>query len=89
MRGPKEGIAVCVLLLLASVARGGPVATGEVLRLSVELSDGSRIVGTPAISSVPLQTSFAKRDIPFERISGFSMGSNQTDVILSFLKLGS
>jgi hypothetical protein len=40
----------------------------EPLRLAIDLVDGSHIIGVPSITSVPIQTSFAKMDIPLEKI---------------------
>jgi hypothetical protein len=39
------------------------------LRLAIDLVDGSHIIGVPSITSVPVQTSFAKIDIPLEKIA--------------------
>jgi hypothetical protein len=38
------------------------------LRLAIDLVDGSHIIGVPSITSVPFQTSYAKMDIPWEKI---------------------
>jgi hypothetical protein len=38
------------------------------LRLAIDLVDGSHIIGVPNITSVPVQTAYAKMDIPFEKI---------------------
>jgi len=38
------------------------------LRLALDLVDGSHIIGVPSIKSVPVQTSYAKMDIPLEKI---------------------
>jgi hypothetical protein len=38
------------------------------LRLAIDLVDGSHIIGVPRITSVPVQTSFAKMDIPLRHI---------------------
>ena len=38
------------------------------LILAIDLVDGSRIIGVPRITSVPVQTSYAKMDIPLEEI---------------------
>jgi hypothetical protein len=40
----------------------------EPLRLALDLVDGSHIIGVPSIKSVPFQTSYAKIDIPLEKI---------------------
>jgi len=38
------------------------------LRLELDLVDGSHIIGTPSLSSVPVQTSYAKIDVPLTQI---------------------
>jgi hypothetical protein len=38
------------------------------LRLALDLADGSHIIGVPSITSIPVQTSYAKMDIPLEKI---------------------
>src|SRR5262245_18481103 len=38
------------------------------LHLVIELRDGSRIVGSPFIASIPLHTSFAKVDLPLKLV---------------------
>ena len=39
------------------------------LRLAIDLVDGSRIIGVPTIQSLPVQTSYAKMDIPLKQIT--------------------
>ncbi|MBT7067994.1 MAG: hypothetical protein HN919_16975 [Verrucomicrobia bacterium] len=38
------------------------------LRLAIDLVDGSRVIGVPTITSIPVQTSYAKMDVPLEKI---------------------
>ncbi|MFZ4395782.1 MAG: hypothetical protein ACOYOU_09175 [Kiritimatiellia bacterium] len=45
-----------------------PAASNQSLRLILTLADGSRVVGVPKIQSVPLQTEYARLDIPLSRI---------------------
>jgi hypothetical protein len=59
-------LAALMTLALTAVARDEKPAPQ--LRLEVELLDGSRIVGAPAIATVALQTPCAKIDIPFDEV---------------------
>ena len=38
------------------------------LRLAIELVDGSHVIGVPRIKSIPVQTSYAKMDMPLKQI---------------------
>ncbi|MFC1461199.1 NPCBM/NEW2 domain-containing protein [Verrucomicrobiota bacterium] len=38
------------------------------LRLAIDLVDGSRVIGVPRIKSIPVQSSYAKMDIPLKQI---------------------
>jgi hypothetical protein len=40
----------------------------EPLRLAIDLVDGSHIIGVPQITALPLQTSYAKMDIPLTKV---------------------
>ncbi|HAS83865.1 MAG TPA: hypothetical protein DCS43_14620 [Verrucomicrobia bacterium] len=54
--------------------------TAAQLRLDVELVDGSRIIGVPDIASMPVQTAYAKMDIPLAQISTIAIQPGQTNV---------
>jgi hypothetical protein len=45
----------------------------EPLRLAIELVDGSHLIGVPSITSVPIQTSYARMDIPLEKIASIEI----------------
>lgn len=45
----------------------------EQLSLTLSLADGSRIIGTPGIKSVPIQTAYAKIDIPLAKIRAIEL----------------
>jgi len=47
---------------------GDDTQTNEVMRVTLELSDGSRIIGIPQITSIPVQTAYAKMDIPLKQV---------------------
>jgi Concanavalin A-like lectin/glucanases superfamily len=54
--------------------------TNDVMRVTLELSDGSRVIGIPAISSIPIQTTYAKMDIPLKQIQQVSIGGDHKTV---------
>lgn len=60
------------LFLLLFCALAGPATraadSNTACRLVLELTDGSRVIGTPQIATLPLQTDFAKVDVPLERV---------------------
>jgi hypothetical protein len=43
------------------------------LRLAVDLVDGSHVIGVPRIKSIPVQTSYAKMDIPLTQIQSIKI----------------
>lgn len=75
---PRLCIAALATITLVNAIRAEP-ATNQVekpLRLELELTDGSRIIGTPTIKSVPIQTSYAKMEIPLKQIQTIKMGND-------------
>lgn len=78
----------CIIALaataLASATWAEPV-TNQVekpLRLELDLLDGSHIVGTPTITSVPVQTSYSKMEIPLKQIRSLQIGKDRETVTL-------
>lgn len=61
-------IAVFTAMTLIGAAWAGEDKAEPQLRLELDLVDGSHVIGTPAIESVPLQTSYAKMDVPLKEI---------------------
>jgi len=66
--------------LAASLLGGWAWAENEVprqppqaVRLELELTDGSRVIGVPKIESVPVQTVYARMDIPLKQITSVKM----------------
>ena len=54
------------------------------LRLAIDLADGSHIIGVPSIKSVPVQTSYAKMDIPLEKIVSIEITDDHETVSIAF-----
>lgn len=61
-------IAVFTVMAFTVVARAKEDKPEPTVRLEIDLVDGSHIIGVPAIKSVPVQTSYAKMDVPLREI---------------------
>lgn len=68
-------IVLCRLLLLSLIPGAtiwaGQVSTNELLpevRLAIDMTDGSHILGVPAIDSIPVQTAYARLAIPLKLV---------------------
>lgn len=66
-------ITVVTLLALTLTGLAEEGTTNSVLHLSVDLVDGSHIIGVPSIESVPVQTPYAKMTIPLATIRSFTL----------------
>lgn len=66
-------IAVITAIGLAGAAWAREDKTEPQLRLELDLIDGSRIIGTASIESVPVQTTYAKMDVPLKQIRTIKM----------------
>ena len=69
-------IAMVAAVALAFTAWAKEDKTEQQLRLELDLVDGSCVIGTPGIKSVPVQTSYAKMDIPLKQILTLKMGED-------------
>jgi hypothetical protein len=70
----------------AAVAMDAAAQTNGTLRLAVELMDGSRVIGTPAIASVPVETPYAKMNVPLHQIQTLKIGEDHETVTLDLRK---
>ena len=65
-------VTFCMVVILAMTLAGAAWAGQEKaeprLRLELDLADGSRLIGTPAIEAVAVQTPYAKMDVPLKQI---------------------
>ncbi len=62
------GTVVLLALALTGTASDEQDKSEQLLRLYVELVDGSRVIGIHDIESVPLHTSYARMEIPLQHI---------------------
>ena len=53
-----------------------PAPKVEMLRLALDLVDGSHVIGVPSIELVSVQTSYAKMDIPLKQIAAIMMADD-------------
>jgi hypothetical protein len=67
---------VFVAMSLVGAAWAGQDEAEPQLRLELDLMDGSRIIGSPGIESVPVQTSYAKMDVPLKEILSMKIGED-------------
>ncbi|MEI8373809.1 MAG: LamG domain-containing protein [Planctomycetota bacterium] len=78
-------IAVFTAMALVGTAMAGEDRAGPQLRLELDLVDGSHITGFPNILSVPVQTSYAKMDVPLNQILSIKMGEDHETAAFTLL----
>lgn len=66
-------LAISATVAITNVVLGGEIETNEVLRVVLDLSDGSRLVGTPGVESVPVSTPYANMSVPLRKIRVITM----------------
>jgi len=76
MKTVTTGIVFLLTLALVGTASDGKDQKEPQLRLELDLVDGSRVIGTPGIESVPIQTSYAKMDVPLKQIRSLTMAED-------------
>jgi hypothetical protein len=88
IRSATTPISLPLVALLCATVGGAPITshaaasmdaaaqTNVTLRLVVDLLDGSRVIGTPAIASVPVQTSYARMELPLKQIQTLKIGED-------------
>ncbi|MEI6150406.1 MAG: hypothetical protein WCS01_15000, partial [bacterium] len=76
-------IGVCAATALITAAGEETVLKESSLRLELDLVDGSRLIGTPSLATVPVQTSYAKMDIPLTQIQTIKIGDDHETVTLN------
>lgn len=71
------------LLLAATIARGDTgLDGGGALHLAVDLADGSRLVGVPTVSSIPMNTSVGRIMIPLAQVSTIRIADSSSEAML-------
>lgn len=61
------------IAVVVGAASADPSAADGAMRLALDLSDGSRVIGTPLIRAIPVETSYARIHVPLEKILSIRM----------------
>jgi len=72
----RHALAAGAIATLAAVAAGEEARTNTSLRLAVELVDGSRLLGRPAVTSAPIRTAYARMDISLALVAAITMAGD-------------
>lgn len=75
----KTRIVTFVAMMINGWGWAGPAGTNQTperLQLDLDLVDGSRIIGVPTVTSVPIQTPYARMDIPLRQIVTIEIGED-------------
>ena len=83
MKRLKIMLVACAFVTVSQRVWSAELQTNKVLTVILELSDGSRVIGTPVITSVPVQTSYAKMDVPLTQITALKIGDDHETVTLN------
>jgi hypothetical protein len=75
-----------VALWLAGLAEAlaAPAETNRPLSLNLELVDGSRLVGTPAATSVVIQTTYATMEVAWQRLQAIKVEAGAKSATFTF-----
>jgi hypothetical protein len=68
------GVALLLLVVVAVCRAGG--GDSEAPRLTLDLADGSRLIGTSIVQVVPLRTLYARLDVPLSQVLRLSMSDD-------------
>jgi len=78
MKSPVSMAIIAAALLSGRLLAADANTAGQSLQLQLELTDGSRIVGSPKLESVPAQTPYARLDIPVKQIRSLRLGEDRS-----------
>jgi hypothetical protein len=76
------GVTVTVIVALVGAAWAEENKDAPPLRLELDLVDGSHIIGTPGIETVPVETSYAKMTVPLRQIRTMTIGGDHETVTI-------
>ena len=74
-----------VLALVGALPAEEMAPQPEPLRLTLALSDGSKVIGRPDLAALPLQTEFAKMEIPLARIATVKFATGATNAAVTLV----
>jgi len=75
-------ITIILSIALAGTAWAGKDKVEPQLRLEIDLVDGSHILGVSRIKSVPVQTPYAKVDVPLKEVRSIRIGGDHETAAL-------
>ena len=78
MKRLRQCMVVLAVLSLVNTGWTEQAKTEPELRLSLDLVDGSRVIGVPSIKSVPVQTPYATMDIALKQIKSIKIEDDPT-----------
>ncbi len=81
----KYALVACVVVSLGITMWGGEAKTNKVLRMAVDLADGSHLVGIPAINSIRLQTPYALVDIPLVQTRSITLEKDRESAVFEMV----
>lgn len=85
MKRLRHALAVCACVSLVNTAVGIETATNDALRATLELSDGSRVIGIPTMTAIAVRTSYAKLNIQFNQIRNMKMENDHETASLEMI----
>ena len=83
MNSLKIMLVVCAFVTVSQRVWSAELQTNEVLTVILELVDGSRVIGTPGVDTVAVQTSYAKMSVPLKQILTIKMGEDHETAAIS------
>jgi len=75
------GGVICGTTLQAAALTAKP----EPLRVACTLSDGSQVIGQPALTALQLQTEYSRLEIPFAKIAALKFAAGATNVAVTLV----
>jgi len=72
MRTVLAGIVVGIGTLVASLAAVAADAPAAEIRVAVELSDGSKMIGIPGVATISVKSEIGKLDVPLAKVKSMS-----------------
>jgi hypothetical protein len=85
MNTPKQSIIILAACSLLSTGLAEPEKAEPALRLTLDLIDGSHIIGTPAIGAISVEASLAMMDIQLERLVAVKMAEDHQNAAIDLV----
>jgi hypothetical protein len=76
-------LAASVIMTITHRAWGSDPQSNATLTVILDLTDGSRVIGTPGVETVAVQTPYAKMNVPLKQIRTITMGEDHETAAIS------